>query len=94
MEYKFDQLKVETLEGTLNIGLNPSDLQGIEDFSVPGNKGTLHPKERMSMFTEIESSINRSILIQIFSPLWETLAEPLQSFQCDETYCDFILTGY
>ena len=25
MEYKFDQLKVETLEGTLNIGLNPSD---------------------------------------------------------------------
>ena len=23
MEYKFDQLKVETLEGTLNIGLNP-----------------------------------------------------------------------
>ena len=35
MEYKFDQLKVETLEGTLNIGLNPSDLQAIEDFSVP-----------------------------------------------------------
>ena len=35
MEYKFDQLKVETLEGTLNIGLNPSDLQGIEDYSVP-----------------------------------------------------------
>ena len=39
MEYKFDQLKVETLEGTLNIGLNPSDLQGIEDFSVPNGKG-------------------------------------------------------
>ena len=39
MEYKFDQLKVETLEGTLNIGLNPSDLQGIEDYSVPNGKG-------------------------------------------------------
>ena len=39
MEYKFDQLKVETLEGTLNIGLNPSDLQGIEDFSVPTKNG-------------------------------------------------------
>ena len=39
MEYKFDQLKVETLEGTLNIGLNPSDLQAIEDFSVPNGKG-------------------------------------------------------
>ncbi|MCM3124922.1 MULTISPECIES: spore germination protein GerPC [unclassified Mesobacillus] len=34
IEYKFDQLKVETLEGTLNIGLNPSELDGIEDFSV------------------------------------------------------------
>ena len=42
MEYKFDQLKVETLEGTLNIGLNPSDLQGIEDFSVPNGKGKGH----------------------------------------------------
>ena len=28
LEYKFDQLKVEKLEGTLNIGLNPTDLQG------------------------------------------------------------------
>lgn len=34
IEYKFDQLKVETLEGTLNIGLNPSELDGIDDFSV------------------------------------------------------------
>ena len=39
LEYKFDQLKVETLEGTLNIGLNPSDLQGIEDFSIPSKNG-------------------------------------------------------
>lgn len=35
LEYKFDQLKVETLEGTLNIGLNPSDLTNMDDFSVP-----------------------------------------------------------
>jgi spore germination protein PC len=38
IEYKFDQLKVETLEGTLNIGLNPTDLQGIEDFAVDGKQ--------------------------------------------------------
>lgn len=31
IEYKFDQLKVETLEGTLNIGMNPS---AIEDLAV------------------------------------------------------------
>ncbi|MDF2946276.1 MAG: spore germination protein GerPC [Bacillales bacterium] len=34
IEYKFDQLKVEKLEGTLNIGLNPFSGEAIEDFSV------------------------------------------------------------
>ena len=89
MEYKFDQLKVETLEGTLNIGLNPSDLQAIEDFSVPGNNGTIHPKERMSMFTEIESSINEYLDSNLQSIMGDT-SEPLE-FPVDETYRDFIL---
>ncbi|MFD1708026.1 spore germination protein GerPC [Siminovitchia sediminis] len=40
LEYKFDQLKVETLEGTLNIGINPSDLNDIEDLSIPENSQT------------------------------------------------------
>ncbi|MGJ9383423.1 spore germination protein GerPC [Salipaludibacillus sp. CF4.18] len=35
IDYKFDQLKIERLEGTLNIGLSPSHGQGsIDDFSV------------------------------------------------------------
>ncbi|HHY72540.1 MAG TPA: spore gernimation protein GerPC [Bacillus bacterium] len=37
IEYKFDQLKIETLEGTLNIGLTPqgmSDPDTVEHFSV------------------------------------------------------------
>ncbi|RSK26363.1 spore gernimation protein [Bacillus sp. HMF5848] len=34
LEYKFDQLKVERLDGTLNIGLNPNDTEKIEDFAV------------------------------------------------------------
>src|SRR5690606_34465705 len=38
IEYKFDQLKVETLEGTLNIGLNPVNGEQIEDFAVSQNK--------------------------------------------------------
>ena len=83
MEYKFDQLKVETLEGTLNIGLNPSDLQAIEDFSVPGNNGTIHPKERMSMFTEIESSINEYLGSNLQSIMGDT-SEPLE-FPVDDT---------
>ncbi|MCD5325011.1 MULTISPECIES: spore germination protein GerPC [Pontibacillus] len=36
IEYNFDQLKIETLEGTLNIGLTPQNGKefGIEDFAV------------------------------------------------------------
>ncbi|RKL69265.1 spore gernimation protein [Salipaludibacillus neizhouensis] len=35
IDYKFDQLKIERLEGTLNIGLSPNHGQGtIDDFSV------------------------------------------------------------
>lgn len=38
IEYKFDQLKVESLDGTLNIGLNPGGLkEEIEDFAVAPN---------------------------------------------------------
>ncbi len=34
IEYKFDQLKVETLEGTLNIGLNPADAESLEELTI------------------------------------------------------------
>jgi len=59
IDYKFDQLKVETLEGTLNIGLNPSDLQGIEDFAVNNQDviPPLSPKDQMMRSMEIEEAI-------------------------------------
>lgn len=35
IEYKFDQLKIERLEGTLNIGLTPKSGEGLlDDFTV------------------------------------------------------------
>lgn len=43
IEYKFDQLKVETLEGTLNIGLNPSDLSNIEELAINSANPPLQP---------------------------------------------------
>ncbi|WP_258535727.1 spore germination protein GerPC [Bacillus sp. 03113] len=59
IEYKFDQLKVESLDGTLNIGLNPSDLQNIDEFAVNNQdvKTPLSPKERMNIEMEIEEAI-------------------------------------
>lgn len=59
IEYKFDQLKVESLDGTLNIGLNPSDFEGIEDFEVQ-NKGistNSFPKQKMKRTMDIENQI-------------------------------------
>ncbi|MGS2777937.1 spore germination protein GerPC [Robertmurraya sp. GLU-23] len=59
IEYKFDQLKVESLDGTLNIGLNPSDLQGIEDFSVPNQsiKTSSPPKQMFQRTMELEDIV-------------------------------------
>lgn len=34
VEYKFDQLKIETLSGSLHIGLSPEDLNPIEDLAL------------------------------------------------------------
>ncbi|PYI55738.1 spore germination protein GerPC [Paenibacillus flagellatus] len=36
IEYKFDQLKIEKLDGTLHIGVSPDVGKTIEDFSVDG----------------------------------------------------------
>ncbi|WP_413302168.1 spore germination protein GerPC [Bacillus sp. 1P10SD] len=61
IEYKFDQLKVETLEGTLNIGLNPSDLSEIEDFAVQNQSLNVPPppKDQMQRSMKIEEAIYR-----------------------------------
>ena len=48
-----------------------------------------HPKERMSMFTEIESSINEYLDANLQSIIGDT-SEPLK-YPVDETYHDFIL---
>jgi len=46
VEYKFDQLKVENLNGTLNIGLNPFSTKGqqIEDFEVDTETLKVNPE--------------------------------------------------
>jgi spore germination protein PC len=36
IEYNFDQLKIERLDGTLSIGVNPGTFDDMEDFSING----------------------------------------------------------
>ncbi|WP_071393861.1 spore germination protein GerPC [Bacillus tuaregi] len=88
MEYKFDQLKVETLEGTLNIGLNPADLQGIDDLSIAEKPTTVTPQERMHLVTDIETSL-REYLETNLQSIIEDAAQQLHQ-HVNESYHDFI----
>ncbi|KPC97583.1 putative spore germination protein GerPC [Geobacillus sp. BCO2] len=57
IEYKFDQLKVETLEGTLNIGIAPPGAGGaIEDFAVEPVK-TVIPKPEPVLMRPIQEKV-------------------------------------
>lgn len=51
VEYKFDQLKVENLNGTLNIGLNPFSAKGqqIEDFQVDTETLKVNPETETNL---------------------------------------------
>lgn len=58
IEYKFDQLKVETLEGTLNIGLTPGSSGEIEDFVVTQNNLEVPvPQRNQQLSKEIETEL-------------------------------------
>ncbi|PLR78886.1 spore gernimation protein [Bacillus sp. V3-13] len=90
LEYKFDQLKVETLEGTLNIGLNPTDLQGIEDFSVNNDEinAPFSPKERMQMVVDIEDHMTNYMDSDLKSIVDE--AKHQLNLRLDDSYTTFI----
>lgn len=90
IEYKFDQLKVETLEGTLNIGLNPSDLGNIEDFAVQNQSlnTPIHPKAQMQRSMKIEESIYHYLETDL-PALFKDIQNQL-NVRLDDSYLDFI----
>jgi spore germination protein PC len=90
IEYKFDQLKVETLDGTLNIGLNPSELSSIEDFAVQNQSAAtpVSPKAKMQRSMVIEEAIYRYLETELPRVYEETLKE--LNVRLDDSYLDFI----
>ncbi|MDM5328342.1 spore germination protein GerPC [Neobacillus sp. CF12] len=90
IEYKFDQLKVETLDGTLNIGLNPSDLANIEDFAVENQslKTPIHPKAQMQRSMKIEESVYQYLETELPALFKETQNQ--LNIRLDDSYLDFI----
>jgi spore germination protein PC len=62
IEYKFDQLKVEHLTGTLNIGLNPSDPGQIDNFDVHQNGMNVNGVQqqlRQQLFQQCSEEVNQ-----------------------------------
>jgi len=89
IEYKFDQLKVETLEGTLNIGIAPPGAGGtIEDLAVEPVK-TVIPKPEPALMRAIQEKI--AAYLKQEAP--ETLKQLEHQYgrRLDDTYRQFIL---
>jgi spore germination protein PC len=89
IEYKFDQLKVETLEGTLNIGITPNGVGGaIEDFAVQPEKVVV-PKPEPVLFRNIRQKVH-SFLEKEAKETLKRLEEQY-GHRLDDTYRNFIL---
>jgi spore germination protein PC len=99
IEYKFDQLKVETLEGTLNIGLTPNgDGKSIDDFAVDTKQLTtansdVQQSPQNQQFNGLYKSLNaqtNSYLNQECKQVIEAL-EQKYNFPLQPQYRDFII---
>ncbi|WP_156920519.1 spore germination protein GerPC [Thermicanus aegyptius] len=69
MEYKFDQLKIETLEGTLNIGISPENGRTLKEISLgKQNLTNPHPdwdEEKEKRFREVKEEMDRFLKEEI-----------------------------
>ncbi|WP_042224597.1 spore germination protein GerPC [Oceanobacillus manasiensis] len=60
IEYKFDQLKIENLNGTLHIGMSPQDLNNVEDFSMPDQSlPPTTPPLKQQLVSELSSFVQQ-----------------------------------
>ncbi|MFC4322322.1 spore germination protein GerPC [Litchfieldia salsa] len=95
IEYKFDQLKVESLEGTLNIGLTPNG-ENIEDFSVAQGKMNV-PEMRNAQPDEYLQSYHENIHKEVIQYLDNDCHEFIRNLEVqgnhnlDDSYREFII---
>lgn len=93
IEYKFDQLKVERLEGTLNIGITPNGTGEIEEYSVNGKmmEDVTFPAEQKQQEVNklIQEDINKYFSKEISSDLYNIAK--VHNYPIDETYEELII---
>lgn len=88
IEYKFDQLKVEQLEGTLNIGLSPQDREAIEQYVV-GDKMDWGEEVNDELLSRIQRQIHTYLQHDVFEDVKEI--EEKYSYRLDDPYRNFIV---
>ncbi|MGE8205182.1 spore germination protein GerPC [Heyndrickxia sp. NPDC080065] len=89
LEYKFDQLKIEKLDGTLNIGLNPADLNNIDDIDVPASPThssiVTNPAFKQNLLNRLNLYINKRVKTVIHD------TEQQLGMNLEKQYEDFII---
>ncbi|MGG1661655.1 spore germination protein GerPC [Brevibacillus sp. NRS-1366] len=90
-EYKFDLLKVERLEGTLNIGLNPKGSDSsIGDFAINQQMDVpADPKRTSPAFERVQKEINDYLDRDAYGVL-ERIEEEC-GYPLDDAYRGFIM---
>ncbi|WP_100407426.1 spore germination protein GerPC [Bacillus solitudinis] len=92
IEYKFDQLKVERLEGTLNIGITPNNGDNsIEDFAV--NQHELNTPQVNDQQPIIFEAVQQRINDYLNEPYNENIhsIEKQMNYQLDDHYRLYII---
>lgn len=94
IEYKFDLLKVERLEGTLNIGITPTggiEPNSFEDFAINQNKINVpNPSRQNSQFYEnIKKEVDNYLDGECYNVM-KTI-EQFNNYQLDASYREFIV---
>jgi spore germination protein PC len=91
MEYRFDQLKVDTLEGTLNIGMNPADTAEMADMDLPlSDPSALPPLEYAQLLLNTHAAMNEYINNEL--PEWIHHQEALQKRKLEPSVYSVIRT--
>ncbi|TCP31592.1 spore germination protein PC [Scopulibacillus darangshiensis] len=96
VNYSFDQLKVDTLEGTLNIGLNPDkDLDDLDDFTI--NDQTIQsplPSQQSDDYGDLMQEISASLQPYLGGRAYQDLTaiEENKNYPLDDAYRQFIIS--
>lgn len=89
IDYHFDQLKIERLDGTLNIGLNPQDLQEMDEFSIPTPHFRKEQSEKSKVgLNQLQDKLNTYLEKEL--PLFIEKAKREMGLELDQSYAAFI----